>query len=121
MLTAVPAPAVEAVCDCIQNVSPAALSTHWCTSFWPLPGVRGSELSQSLPTPQTHELAAVVVSVTFGAPLVAPPVTDAPTPEAPVNATTCRLWWKPVCVGAERITAPVSFPLACAFQISDTP
>ena len=121
MLTAVPAAAVDAIWDCIQNVSPAAVSTHWWTSVWPLPGVRGSARSQSLPTPHTHELAAVVVSVTFGAPEVALPVTEAPTPEAPENATTCRLWWKPVCAGAERMTAPVSFPVACAFQISETP
>ena len=61
MLTAVPALAVGAARDCTQKVSPAPVSIHWCTSACPAPGARATARSQSLPTPHTHEPAAVVV------------------------------------------------------------
>ena len=44
-----------------------------------------------------------------------------PPPAAPLNATTVSDWWYPVCAGAERTVAPVRVPVACAFQISETP
>ena len=93
MLTAVPEVAVGAARDWTQNVSPAPVSIHWCTSDCPVPGVRATARSQSLPTPYTHEPAAVVVTLSCGAPDAAPPAADAPTPAAPLNATTLSDWW----------------------------
>src|SRR5512146_2935386 len=68
MLTVVPAEATATDCDCIQNVSPLAASTHSCTSAWPGASVRSTAPSQSLPTPKVHEPAAVEVSCACGAP-----------------------------------------------------
>ena len=67
-----------------------------CTSDWPAAGVRAIGLSQSLPTPNTHEPPRVVTSDAFGAPeealafAVAPIAPDPPLPDVstPVNDST---------------------------------
>jgi hypothetical protein len=45
-----------------------------------------------LPVPNTHDPAAVVVSVARGAPDAALAALDAPTPLAPANAVTVSDW-----------------------------
>jgi hypothetical protein len=52
-----------------QQVSHAG-ARYWSERVWPLPTVRARARSQSLPTPQTHELVRVAVSETDGAPLM---------------------------------------------------
>ena len=71
-------PVVE-VWLCTQNVSPAA-ARNSSTFVWPGPTVRSVALSQSFPTPQTHDPARVVVSETDGAPLA--PLAPALAPSA---------------------------------------
>ncbi len=63
---------------------------NWSTRVWLAPTVRAVALDQSLPTPQTHEFANLVVSVVVGAPVAALLAEVAPTAaaSAPVNATT---------------------------------
>src|SRR5262249_3655622 len=91
-VTTVPALSIPAAVVCTQNVSPTALSTHWCTIVWPAPSVRASALSQSFPTPNTSDPAFVVVSVAEAAPVDALCFADAPTPLALKNVTTVRDW-----------------------------
>ena len=92
MVTGVPAAGVGALRAWVQNVSPADVSTHWCTMVCPAGSVRAMAESQSLPTPYTHEPDWVVVRPTVGAPLPPLPLALAPMPEAPWNATTVRDW-----------------------------
>src|ERR1043165_2649679 len=60
----------------------------------PAPGVRAIALSQSLPTPKTHELARVVTRLALGAPDDALPEDTAPIapePLVPLISTPLKL------------------------------
>ena len=69
-VTLVPASGVGAVWRCTHIVSPTE-ARNSSTFVWLAPTVRAVALSQSLPTPQTHAPARVVVSETEGAPVAA--------------------------------------------------
>ncbi len=120
-MTLAPAAGVAVAVLCIQNVSPAPLSTHWWLRVWPAGTVRGVAASQSLATPQTQEPGWLVVSDTDGAPLAAPAAADVPTPAALANATSWIDWWKPAFAGVDVTWRPEIGPGATAFQISDVP
>jgi hypothetical protein len=76
-------------------VSPE-LDNSWCTSDCPVVGVRAIALSQSVPTPNTHEPFRVVTSDALGAPVdplvfaIAPTAPEPPVPDTstPVNDMT---------------------------------
>ena len=80
IVTLVPAAGVAALLRCTQKVAPTH-GMYSCTIVCPDPTVRDAEPSQSLPTPNTHELALVVVSVAVGAPVAA--LADRVAPIAP--------------------------------------
>ena len=121
MGTTDPAAPEGVVRRCTQYVSPVPASTHWCSSDWPAPSVREIARSQSLPTPNTQEPAAVVVTPAVGGPDAALAPVDAPTPAAPVKAMTSSDWSKPPddCVAVN--VAPDSAAGATACQISASP
>ena len=77
--------------------------------------------SQSLPVPNTHEPAAVVVSVARGAPVAAPAPLELPTPLAPAKAINGERLVIALPDGVEVtvIAAAEAFALAC--QISELP
>src|SRR5262249_45675281 len=88
IVTAVPAVGVGLVCDCPQKVSPVE-ARYSPTLVWLGPTVRAIARSQSLPTAQTHDPAAVVVKVAVGTPVAAlpPPVAPSTAVFAPLKAT----------------------------------
>src|SRR5437870_3986111 len=98
MVMLVPLGAVGALCLCTQYVSPTDARYWWTIvcAVGAVPTVRVVAVSQSLPTPNTHELARVVSSVAVGAPgrafalPVAPIAPDPFVPDAftPVKVTT---------------------------------
>ena len=96
---------------------------YWWIRVWLAPRVRETELSQSVPTPTTQELALVVVREALCAPLAPLPVPVAPTGAAawvPVKAMTVM----EDCTLCERVAVtetPLSFAVANAFQISAVP
>jgi len=86
MTTGVPLSGVGAVLRCTQYVSP--VGRNWCSSVWAGRTDRAVARSQSLPTPNTHELSRVVINAAVGAPdaadaeLMAPMAPAPPTPVA---------------------------------------
>ena len=95
IVTTVPLVGVAAVRRCTQYVSLTG-ARNWWTIVWPEPIVRATALSQSTPTPHTHEFALVVVTMPVCGPLapladsVAPMPLDpfVPVVSAPVKLTT---------------------------------
>src|SRR5215471_7549261 len=71
---------------------------------WLLPAVRASALSKSLPTPNTHEFARVVINVAEGAP--ASEFADATAPIAPDP-------FVPLVSTFEKVTTWIVAPTAC--------
>src|SRR4051794_13674456 len=77
MVTMVPATVVELFWRCTQYVSPTG-ARYWSMTLWLGPAVRAAAAFQSLPTPQTHDPIAVVVSEVVGALAVPEPFEVAP-------------------------------------------
>src|SRR4051794_2367705 len=96
---------------------------NWWTIVWPVPAVRAVAWSQSLPTAKTHEPALVVVNATVGAPVAALAPALAPTPDAPLNASTVNDWSWVVgrTASVDVMVTFVSGPGAVAVQISEVP
>ena len=90
-VTSVPAEVTAAIRRSTQKVSPTAVSTHWETIEYPRGSVLAVAPSQSLPTANTRERSAVVVSDTFGAPDAADATALVP-PRPSLTATTVSVW-----------------------------
>jgi hypothetical protein len=120
MVTAVPAAGVVPVLDCAQNV-PAAGSRNSCNIDWPAPTVRATAPSQSLPTPSTKDPAAVVVTDPVGAPVAAFVAAVAPTPLAPLYATTVNDCVNAVFTSVEVTVTLLNAPADGAVHTSELP
>ena len=87
----------------------------------PAPKVRGVALLQSCPTAYTSELAAVVVTDTEATAELPDPPELAPTPPAPVKATTVNDWAFPAEPSTDWNVAPLRTFLATACHTSAVP
>src|SRR5438874_8060551 len=118
----VPVAATGGDVRCTQYVSPFGVLNE-LTKIWPAAGFMVRAISQSVPTPTTSELAAVVTIVPFGAPAAALAARlAAPTSDgtAPVNPITV------IDAASELFMTAVTVMLACAgvvnaHQISAVP
>src|SRR5215831_833564 len=120
-LTIVPeAPAGDAI-PCDQNVSPMVLSTCCESRICPGATVRPTAASQSMPAATAHEPAAVVVSLTDGAPLDALAASVAPMPAAPWTPRTVSNSSEADDPVVEVTVTPASADAAVASQISASP